>query len=182
LFHSDDLGVGKSRDRDSVGDAFLDRVHQVQTKRSEVTTQDHRVRVDNPDDVVNRVTQGRACALEHLQHRSLAFIDRRHDEPYRFIRSLVDQSGRSVTRQQLANSQQILRSDQGLQATIATARARRTRWIHIEMPEVPSTATGATENLTADNEAAADVAPATEISRDRVRRQLKLFADGVQRG
>ena len=29
LFHSDDLGVGKRRDRHPMGDAFLDRVPQV---------------------------------------------------------------------------------------------------------------------------------------------------------
>ena len=50
------------------------------------------------------------------------------------------------------------------------------------MPKVPGTPTGATENLAADDESAADAAPATEIGRDRIRLQLELLTDSVQRG
>ena len=72
------------------------------------------------DDVVDRVTQRRAGPLEDLQHRSLAFINGLDNAPNRFPGSLIDQSGRLIFGQQVADSQQILRPDQRLEAAIAT--------------------------------------------------------------
>lgn len=121
LVDGNDLGAGKRRDCDSMGDPFLDGIHQVRTQRTEIAAQDHSVRIDDADHVIDRVAHGRACALEHLQHRRLALIDRLNDEPDRFLRSFVDHPSCFIARQQIADDQQVLRSNQRLEAAVATA-------------------------------------------------------------
>ena len=125
LINSDDFGRGKGRDRQPVGNALFDRRHQVRAQSSQVAAQDDSVRIDNCDYVVNGVAQCTACALEHLQHRGVAFLYGLNDFPNRFLRSFVDQPGRLLSGQQVPDSQQVLRPDQGLQAAIATAVAGR---------------------------------------------------------
>jgi hypothetical protein len=103
LVDGNDLGAGKGGDRDSMGDPFLDGVHQVGTQGTEIAAQDHSVRVDDAYHVIYRITQGRASALKDLQHRSLAFIDGLNDEPNCLLRLLVDQPSRFITGEQLAD-------------------------------------------------------------------------------
>ena len=99
----------------------------MRTQGTQVAAEDDGVRVGDTDHVVNRITQGSACTLEYLEHRSLAFIDGLDDPPDRFLGSFVDQPSRLVSGQQIADSQQVLRPDQRLQAAVPTAVAGRPR-------------------------------------------------------
>ena len=110
LFNSDDLGLSKRRDRHPMGDALLDGVPQVGAQRSEVTAQDHCVRIDDADDIVDCITQCSAGPLEDLQHRSLAFINGPDNAPNRFPGLFIDQPGRLIFGQQVADSQQKYRT------------------------------------------------------------------------
>ena len=106
LLHGDDLGLGKCRDRQPVGDALFDRCHQMRAQGTQVAAQHDGVRIDDTNNIVDRIPQGTADTLEHLEHRSLAFIYGLDDLPDRFLRSFVDQPSRLISGQQVAGSQQ----------------------------------------------------------------------------
>ena len=81
--------------------------------------------IDDTNNVVNRIAQGCSGTLQHLEHRSLALIDCLDDPADRFLRSFVDQPSRLISGQQVADSEQALRTDQRLQATVSSTRAGR---------------------------------------------------------